>query len=271
MWLYIFMQISKSYWTCTWKIFKNAVYTYAFILFSSLWESHEFLKSITVMYSMFYQGSRNDFLLGLRSETSSDHARMSFFVYVQWTIKIEWHPSVVGWCFWTQPWSHESWNFATHLSKRLLCYYEESSWRKYHCKYHRQQRASIVAGSFSCCLYHSQRIHVFYGGFLCYKARHQFSFAFISPSFCPFSFSFLHNPLHLFVDILLRPLLHGLMIFYLALSSIFSSLTRSLLHVWKSSKKNDKIISSTDSELHNGFWNNSRFSLWTILCKLWLN
>jgi len=43
----------------------------------------------------------------------------SIFVYVERTIKIEWHPSVVGWCFRTQPCWVDPWVLAIGWSRRI--------------------------------------------------------------------------------------------------------------------------------------------------------
>lgn len=100
----------------------------------------------------------------------------------------------------------------------------------------------IVAGSFALPLSSRKNTRVLRRFFSTHKARHQFSFAFISPPtfYTPrVLFLLLHNPLHLSAsaDILLR-LVHGLMIFsYLALPSIFSSLTRLWLYAWISRRK----------------------------------
>lgn len=90
----------------------------------------------------------------------------------------------------------------------------------------------IVAGSFALPLSSRKNTRVL-RRFSTHKARHQFSFAFIFPPtfYTPrVLFLLLHNPLHLSASadvLLVLRLVHGLMIFsYLALSSIFSSLTR---------------------------------------------
>lgn len=158
----------------------------------------------------------------------------------------------------TPTWSRESWNFAAHLSKKWLRYSEENSWWKYQTKCHRQQRCmhrrrSPLALPLSSRKNTRVSRRCFSRPSRHREARHQFSFAFISlPSFSRSSvlFLLLHNPLHLSASagVLLR-LVHGFMIFYLALSSIFSSLTRLRLYTreWAEGKHFKYIISSADS------------------------
>lgn len=157
----------------------------------------------------------------------------------------------------TPTWSRESWNFAAHLSKKWLRYSEENSWWKYQTKCHRQQRYMHRRRSLLALPLSSRKNTRVLRRFLPplpppWSAPSIFLRFYLSPFFLRSSvlFLLLHNPLHFSASagILLR-LVHGFMIFYLALSSIFSSLTRLRLYIreWAEGKHFEYIISSADS------------------------